>query len=337
MKAITYKKYGPPEVLEIEDIETPTPNENEVLIKVYAAEATKADCEMRSFKFAVKWFWLPLRLATGLFRPRNPVLGAYFAGKVEALGKNVEHFKLGDRVFACAKMRFGAYAEYTCLPGDGTIISLPNNLSYAQAAAVPLGGLNALHFLRKAQVKKGDDILINGAGGSIGCFAVQIAKQMGATVTAIDGAHKEHTLRQIGADHFIDYEREDFTKGGARYDVIFDMVPSSSYSACIALLKPHGRYVMGNPRFMKMLRSMMTGKFSNKKVYFAFAGETKEELTRLKTMIEAEQISPTVDTVYPMHSAIEAHYRVETEQRVGSVVITMSDNNASPAGDGAAQ
>jgi len=325
VKAILYKKYGPPEVLTVGDFATPAPRENEVRIKVYAAEATKADCEMRAFKYPVKWFWLPLRLAIGVFAPRNPILGGYLAGEIESLGAKVQNHKVGERVFACAKLGFGAYGEYICLPADGTIVPLPNNLSFEQGAAVPLGGLNALHFLRKAKLKAGETVLINGAGGSIGNFAVQIAKSWGATVTVVDSAHKESVLRRIGADHFIDYEREDFTKNKIRYDVIFDMVPSSSYSACIASLKPHGRYVMGNPSMAKMLRSTLTGKVSNKQAMFAFAGETIEELQALKEMIEAEKISPTVDNIYSMTDAVAAHYRVQTEQRVGSVVIRIGE------------
>ncbi len=325
MKAIVYKNYGPPEVLTVADVKTPTPKANEVRIRVYAAEATKADCEMRSFRYAVKWFWLPLRLAIGVFSPRNPILGGYLAGEIEALGANVQNYKVGERVFACAKLGFGAYGQFVCLPADGTIVPLPQNLSFAQAAAVPLGGLNALHFLRKARLKAGESVLINGAGGSIGNFAVQIAKTWGATVTAVDSAHKEDILRRIGAKHFIDYEREDFTKNKIRYDVIFDMVPSSSYSACMALLKPNGRYVMGNPSLLKMLRSPLASKFSNKQALFAFAGETVEELHELKEMIEAEKITPTVDNIYSMSEAVAAHYRVQTEQRVGSVVISMHE------------
>ncbi len=325
MKAIVYKKYGPPEVLTIAEVKTPTPKDNEVRIKVHAAEATKADCEMRSFHFAVKWFWLPLRLATGLFAPRNPILGGYLAGEIEALGANVKNHKIGERVFACAKMGFGAYGEYVCLPANGTIVPLPHNLTFEQAAAVPLGGLNALHFLRKAKLQAGESILINGAGGSIGNFAVQIAKSWGAQVTAVDSAHKEAIVKRIGADHFIDYEQQDFSKGDTQYDVIFDMVPSSDYSACLAKLKTNGRYVIGNPKFLKMLRAPITSKFSDKRVLFAFAGETIEELQALKEMIEAEKITPTVDNVYTMSEAIAAHYRVETEQRVGSVVISISE------------
>jgi NADPH:quinone reductase-like Zn-dependent oxidoreductase len=200
-------------------------------------------------------------------------------------------------------------------------------LSFAEAAGVPLGGLNALHFMHKANIKSGENILINGAGASIGTFAVQIAKTMGAEVTAVDSSIKEEMLRGIGADHFIDYSREDFTKGGQSYDVIFNMVANTSYSACVAALKPGGRYLMGNPRLSDMLRSVFTPLLTDKTVTFTFARETEEELLALKMMIETGEIKPIVDQVYPMEQAAEAHRRVEAEQRLGITVIAMAPAN----------
>ena len=197
MKAIVYEKYGSPDVLKMKEIAKPIPKDDEVLIKVYAAEVTKADCEMRSFQFPVKWFWLPLRFALGLFKPKNQILGSYFSGEIEALGKDVSKFKKGDRIFGVCNLRLGAYGEYVCLPASYTLVSKPSNLSYEEAAVVPLGGLNALHFLRKANIQKGEKVLINGAGGSIGIFGVQIAKAMGAEVTVVDSAIKEEMLRNM--------------------------------------------------------------------------------------------------------------------------------------------
>ena len=323
MKAIVYTEYGPADVLRLEEIAKPTPNDAEILIRVRAAEVTKADCELRSFSFPVKWFWLPLRLVMGITRPKRQVLGGYFSGEVEAVGKDVSKLKVGDQVFGSTKLRMGAYGEYVCLPAEYTISTKPSNLSFEEAAAVPLGGLNAFHFLRMARVQKGEKVLINGAGGSIGTFGVQIAKDMGAEVTAVDSGIKQNMLRRIGADHFLDYTKEDFTKSGQRYDVIFDMVARSSYSGCVAALTPKGRYVMGNPRLSDMLRSAVTSVFTDKKAVFAFAGETEEELLALKEMIEDGKIRSTVDRVYPMERVAEAHRRVETEQRLGSVVISL--------------
>jgi len=323
MKAIVYTKYGSPDVLLIKEVEKPTPKDNEILIQVHAAEATKGDCEMRSFNFQVKWFWLPLRIALGLIKPKRQILGGYFAGEVESVGKDVAMFKKGDRIFGCTKLQLGAYGEYLCLPDSHTLASKPNTMSFEEAAAVPLGGLNALHFMRNANIQKGEKVLINGAGGSIGVFAVQIAKSMGAEVTAVDSAIKENMLLRIGSDHFIDYSKEDFSKSGQTYDVIFNMVASCSYSKCVKSLNPKGRYLMGNPRLSDMLRSVLTSKFTNKKVIFAFAGEKVEELVALKEMIEEGKLKSIVDKIYPLEQAAEAHRRVETEQRVGTIVISM--------------
>ncbi len=323
MKAIVYMEYGSADVLRLEEIAKPTPNDTEILIRVRAAEVTKADCELRSFSFQVKWFWLPLRLVLGITRPRRQVLGGYFSGEVEAVGKDVSKLEVGDQVFGSAGLRMGAYGEYVCLPAEYTISAKPSNMSFEEAASVPLGGLNAIHFLRMARVQKGEKVLINGAGGSIGTFGVQIAKDMGAEVTAVDSGIKQNMLRRIGADHFLDYTKEDFTKSGQRYDVIFDMVARSSYSGCVAALTPKGRYVMANPRLSDMLRSAVTSVFTDKKAIFAFAGETEEELLAFKEMIEDGKINSTVDRVYLMERVAEAHRRVETEQRLGSVVISL--------------
>lgn len=326
MRAITYSTYGPPDVLQLEDVEKPVPEDDEVLIKVRAAEATRSDCEMRSFEYSVKWFWLPLRIALGVRKPRRKILGGYFSGEIESVGKDVTRFSAGDQVFGAAQLRLGAYGEYVALPENYTIFGKPRNMSFAEAAAVPLGGLNALHFMRRARIQIGEKVLINGAGGSIGAHAVQIAKSMGAEVTAVDDTIKEEMLRRIGADHFIDYTREDFTSRGPKYDVIFDMVPGSHYAACIEALVPHGRYLSGNPRFSVMLRSLFTTRFTDKTATFAFARETKKELAVLKEMIEDGTIGPIVDRVYPMEQAADAHRLVETEQRLGAVVIAIGDS-----------
>ena len=323
MKAIVYTKYGAADVLQVREIEKPEPEDNEVLIRVHAAEATKADCELRSFNFAVKWFWLPLRVVIGVTKPKKQVLGGYFAGEVETIGKDVLKFKKGDQVFGTTRLQYGAYGEYVCLPANYTIVPKPHNTSFEEAAAVPLGGLNALHFMRKANIQSGEKVLVNGAGGSIGTFAVQIAKVMGAEVTAVDSTIKEGMLRRIGADHFFDYTKEDFTKSGQTYDVIFNMVARNSYSKCINSLNPKGRYLIGNPRISDMLRSVLTSRFTDKTAIFSFAGEKEEELLALKEMIEAGKIKPVVDSIYQPEQAAEAHRRVETEQRLGIVVISM--------------
>jgi NADPH:quinone reductase-like Zn-dependent oxidoreductase len=324
MRAITYRKYGPPEVLQISSVPRPNPGANEILIAVRAAEVTKSDCELRSFRFPVKWFWLPLRLAFGVFRPRRRILGGYFSGVVEALGRNVAGYKVGDEVFGCAALRLGAYAQYVSLPARYTVTARPGNMSFEEAAAVPLGGLNALHFMKRAGIRTGEQVLVNGAGGSIGSHAVQIAKSMGAEVTAVDSALKESTLRRLGADHFIDYRKEDFTACGRRFDIILDMVAGSSYSGCIGALNPKGRYLKANPRLMDMIRSVLTTRLTDKKSIFAFAGESRAELRELRRMIESGSIRPVVDRVFSMTEVAAAHTLVESEQRCGAVVLRIS-------------
>ena len=321
MKAITYTHYGPPDVLQVSEVASPVAGDDELLIRVRAVEATKSDCELRGFKFVVKWFWLPMRLALGVRRPRRPILGSYFSGVVEALGANASGFAVGDEVFGCASLRFGAYAEYVTLPASYTIVPKPANMSFTDAAAVPLGGLNALHFMRRARIRESEEVLVNGAGASIGSHAVQIAKSMGAQVTAVDSGIKESMLRRIGADRFIDYTKGHFAADGRKYDVIFDMVAGSSYSACIGALKPKGRYLKANPRLSDMFRSVATTRLTDKTAMFAFARESREELNDLRTMIEAGEIVSIVDKVFPMSQAADAHRMVEAEQRRGAVVL----------------
>ena len=331
MRAAVYTRYGGPEVLSLGEVARPEPGDDELLIETRAAEVTKSDCEMRRFSFPVKWFWLPLRFAFGLVKPRRPVLGGYFSGVVVAVGKDVSRFRPGDAVFGATRLRFGAHGEFLCLPEHYTLEKKPDNISFEQAAAVPLGGLNALHFMRKARLQPGESILINGAGGSIGTYALQLARRMGAEVTAVDRGDKVEMLRAIGADRVIDYTREDFTRLQYSYDVIFDMVVDSSYPGCISRLKPGGRYLTGNPKLIDMLRSIVTPLVSDKQVYFEFAGEKQEELHELARLLEAGEIRPVIDRVYPLEQIADAHRRVETEARHGIVVVSLAAQSEAAA------
>lgn len=331
MKAVTYARYGPPSVLRVEDIEAPSPGPKEVLVRVRAAEVTKTDCELRSFNFSVKWFWVPLRLAIGLRRPRRSVLGGYFAGEVRALGPEAQGFTVGDAVFGATDLILGAYGEYVALPDTATMVRMPRNMTFVEAAAVPLGGLNALHFMRRARIERGERVLINGAGGSIGGHAVQVAKAWGAHVTAVDHGRKRDLLMRLGADRFIDHTKDNVWGERDAFDVVFDMVPSSSYSACMRVLRPRGRYLCGNPRLWVMLRSLLTNAFTDRSATFAFAKETTEELDALRDMIERGEIKPFVDRVYGMDRAAEAHHVVETEQRLGTIVLAIGGDDDRPA------
>lgn len=325
MKAITYVKYGSTDVLKLKQLAKPTPQAGEILIRVQAAEVTKADVEMRSFRFPVKWFWLPLRVALGIRKPRRQVLGGYFSGEVMGLGDGVTQFSMGEEVFGATQLRLGAYGEFLVVPASYTVVPKPHNMNFSQAAAVPLGGLNALHFMRLANIQVGDQVLINGAGGSIGLHAVQIAKSLGAEVTAIDSAIKENILRQMGADHFIDFTKERFYESDNTYDVVFNMVAGSSFTHCINTLKPRGRYLSGNPSLSVMLRSILTSMFTDKSARFALAAESIDELRHLKKMIEESDIKSIVDRVYPMEQVADAHTRVETEERLGAVVLAIGE------------
>ena len=327
MKAVTYTRYGGPDVLHVAEVPTPVPGDEDVLIRVRAAETTKSDCEFRSFRFSVKWFWLPLRIAVGVSKPRRRILGSYFAGEVASVGGRVTRFARGDQVYGSTNLRLGAYGEYIVLPERAAIGPKPRNMTFAEAAAVPLGGLNALHFIRRARIKPAEQVLINGAGGSIGAHAIQLAHSMGAHVTAVDHRIKEDLVRRLGASDFIDYTTDDVATTGRRFDVIFDMVPGSRYRRLIAMLQPGGRYLNGNPRLSVLVRSALTTRFTDKTVTVAFAPETKQALATLTEMIEAGTIQPIVDRVYPMAEVAAAHRRVETEQRLGAVVITIGDQD----------
>jgi NADPH:quinone reductase-like Zn-dependent oxidoreductase len=330
MKAITYERYGPPDVLHLADLGTPVPKDDEVLIRVRAAEATKSDCEMRSFRFSVRWFWLPLRLALGVRRPRRRVLGAYFAGEVARVGRDVADFKVGDPVFGTSGLRLGAYGEFIAVPARATIVEKPRNMSFTDAAAVPMGGLNALHFMRLARIRPGDHVLILAAGGSIGAHAVQIAKAMGAEVTGVDHGTKAEFLRRVGADHVVDYRTEDALATAGRYDVVFDMVPGTSLTAAIRALRPGGRYLNGNPRLSILIRAPFVRWFTSKMATCAFARETRDELLALKAMIEEGAIAPITDRVLPMTEAAEAHRLVESEARRGAIVLAIGPEGSEP-------
>ena len=273
----------------------------------------------------------------GFIRPRDIILGQELAGEIEAVGKEVRLFKQGDRVFAATGFGFGAYAEYKCLPEApkmGALAIKPVNMTYEEAAAVPTAGLEALHFLRKGNIQKGQKVLIIGAGGSIGTFALQLARYYGAEVTGVDRPGKLDMLRSLGADHVIDYTREDFTKSALTYDVIFDVMGKSSFSGCIRSLKPDGRYLLGNPGLSQMVRGRWTSMRSSKKVIMGSAIQNTEDLIYLKELIEAGKIRSVIDGRYPLEQTAEAHRYVDTGQKKGNVVITVGTEPPALTGTG---
>jgi len=326
MKAIVWTKYGPPDVLQLGEVEKPTPKDNEVLIKIYATTVTAGDCEIRSSKFPIL-FWLIMRIWLGVIRPRKKILGTELAGEIESVGKDVKLFKKGDQVFGSSGLRFGCYAEYISLPEEGMVAIKPDGMTYEEATAVPFGGRDSLHFLRKANIQNGQKVLIIGAGGSIGTFAVQLAKYFGAEVTGVDSSGKLDMLRSIGADQVIDYTKEDFTKSGQTYDVIFDTVGKSPFLDSIRSLKKKGFYLLANPKPLQMVRGLWTSKKSSKKVIFEAASQKTEDLIFLKRLIEAGKIKSVIDRRYPLEQMAEAHRYVEKGHKKGNVVITVEHNN----------
>jgi NADPH:quinone reductase-like Zn-dependent oxidoreductase len=326
MKAVIWTAYGPPDVLNLRDVEVPAPKGDEVLIRVAASTVTTGDCEMRSLKMP-PYLALPIRLYVGFSQPtRITIPGQELAGVIEAVGNEVTRFKPGEAIFGTTGFGLGAYAEYVCLPEQrsamGAMLEIkPANLTFEEAAAVPIGGLEALHYLRQANIQSGQKVLVNGAGGSIGTIAVQFARHLGAEVTAVDSTVKLDMLRSIGAHKVIDYTHVDFTGNGETYNVIFDVAGKSPFSSSLRSLKPHGYYLLGNPSLAHRLRGRLASPGDGKHVIVGASGYRSENLAYLGELLEAGAIKPVIDRVYPLEQAAEAHRYVETGQKKGSVAI----------------
>jgi NADPH:quinone reductase-like Zn-dependent oxidoreductase len=329
MKAIVYTEYGPPDVLKLTEIEKPAPKDNEILIKVHARPVGFGDITARNFrnitprKFSMPLpLWLPTRLMFGFRKPRIKILGAELAGEVEAVGKDVKLFKAGDQVFGYRGPRFGANAEYLCMPENGLVALKPTNMTYEEAAAVPYGAMTALNLLRKVTIHSGQKVLINGASGGIGSYALQLARHYGAEVTGVCSTPRLELVKALGADHAIDYTQEDFTENGETYDLIFDILGKSSFSRCKNSLTENGRYLLASFKMRQLFQMLWTSMIGGKKVICALSGESPDDLIVIKELVEAGKIRAIIDRCYPLEQAAEAHRYVEAGHKKGHVVIT---------------
>ncbi|TLS50133.1 NAD(P)-dependent alcohol dehydrogenase [Paenibacillus antri] len=322
MKAVAAAKYGSPDVLRLMEVAKPIPEDNEILIKIRATTVNVGDCRMRGFAVP-PMFWLPGRISLGLFKPRRPIFGMELAGEVEAVGARVARFKIGDQVFASTfKAKYGAHAEYKCMPEDGAVVARPANASYEEAAALAIGAGTALHFLRKGNIRSGQRVLIIGASGSVGSFAVQLSKAFGAEVTAVCSASNLDLVSSLGADRAIDYTKEDVATSGETYDIIFDAAGKTTFSRCRHLLKSKGYYLhtglVGSE--LNVLWNSLT---SDKRVIGGTAVAHAEDLVFLKELMESGRLKTIIDRRYPLERLAEAHRYVDQGHKRGNVIITL--------------
>lgn len=325
MKAIVYTQYGAPDVLRLQEVAKPTPKDDEVLIKVHATTVTTGDVNIRGFVFVPNGMRFLTRLAFGLKKPKKTILGMELAGEVEAVGKAVTMFKPGDRVFGLDSSKMGAYAEYTCRPESSPLVVMSPRMSYEEAAAIPNGAGTALYFLRNlAKVQPGQTVLINGASGSVGSYAVQIAKHLGAHVTGVCSGKNEALVKSLGADRVIDYTREDFTKGNQTYDVILDTTGKRPFAAYKKVLTQKGRFLAVAGGMREFRQMAWTGLRGGKRLLAGTPGERKDELLLFREWFEAGIIKPVIDRCYHFSEAVEAHRHVDSGRKRGNVVITVA-------------
>jgi NADPH:quinone reductase-like Zn-dependent oxidoreductase len=322
MKAVVYERYGPPEVLQVKEVEKPVPKENEILIKIYATTVTSGDRRVRSLDVP-PGFGLITRLVMGITRPRRAILGTELAGEIESVGTDVRKFKTGDRVFASTGLGMGCYAEYRCMPENGPVALMPPNLTYDEAAPLSFGGLTALDFFRRGKLKAGENVLINGASGAVGTAMVQLAVYFGAEVAGVCSTGNMELVRSLGAKHIIDYTNKDFTRNGETYDVIVDTVGTAPFSRVKYSLKERGRLLLVLADLPDILKIPWVSMTSNKKVIAGPAAERVEDISLLAQLAASGRFKAVIDRRYPLDRIVEAHRYVDTGRKKGNVVITV--------------
>lgn len=320
MKAAVYERYGPPAVAVLRDVPKPEPRDGEILVRVHATSVTSGDARLRAFNVP-PLFWLPARLMLGLTRPKNRILGSEFAGTVEAVGGNVTRFKAGDAVFGFRL--FGVHAEYVSVPETFAVL-MPPNVNFAEAASIPFGALTALHFLRKAGIARGQKVLVNGAAGATGVYAVQIARHFGATVTGLCSSANRELVRSLGAARVIDYTREDFTRDGEVYDIIFDSVGTTSFARSKRALSPQGRHVFLVTGLAQIVQSLWTSLAGGRRVICGVAPDTPVELPFIGGLVAAGAVRPVIGRTFALERIAEAHRYVDSGRKVGAAVLTVT-------------
>ena len=328
MKAIIWTKYGTPDGLKLQEVEKPSPEADQVLVKIMAATVTAGDCEMRRLQIPLGLSF-PIRMYAGFLKPKRiSILGQELAGEIEEVGKNVTSFQVGDQVFGTTGFGFGAYAEYICLPGEpgdaeGVLAAKPVNLTFEEAAVIPTAGLEALHYLREGKTQPGKKVLIIGGGGSIGTFSIQLAKHFGADVTGVDNTEKLELMRSLGSNQVIDYTKEEYTNSGETYDLIIDMVGRKSVSRRLKLLKQDGIYFLAYARILDVVLSIWTSLTSSKKLIISSSKQNKEDLNILKGLIDSGELRSIIDRSFPLDQVAEAHRFVESGLKKGNVAISI--------------
>lgn len=331
MKAITYTEYGSPDVLQLREIAKPEPKENEILIRIRATRVNYGDMLARKFgSITTKEFnmpvifLLPTRLEFGIRKPKKYILGSEFSGEVEAIGKNVKRFKVGDAVFGYRGPSFGTYAEYLCMPESGLVTHKPTNMSFEEATLIPYGALTALSHFKKVSIQPGQKVLIIGASGGIGSAGMQLAKYFGAEVTGVCGTAKLEFVKALGADKVIDYTKENVTQSGEKYDLIYDILGKSSFEKCQSILTPKGILLYASFKVKQLIQMMQTSKSTGRKVICTFSSENLDDLNFIKGLVEAGKYKTLIDKRFPLEETAEAHRYYESGKNTGNVVISVS-------------